>query len=327
MTNFRTFIGNFMQQAGIGLILVLIVVIFSIIAPHFASVTNLRNIFTQITLNTILAVGMTFAILIGGIDLSVGSVMALCTVTAGSMLINENIPLWLAIVLTVMVSMAVGTACGFFNGFVSTYWRLPSFIVTLGMLNIARGLALLWTDARTIYNFPEPFVAFGRGTVFEVIPYIFIVAIVIVFLGAFILRWTVFGRMLLAIGNNEEAVRLSGKNTAIVKILAFTITGWCVGVAGIMYMARLTIASPILGVAFELNAIAAVIIGGTSLFGGKGSFIGTFIGACIMGVLNNGLILMGVGDFARQVVTGVVIIIAVIIDAYRAKVAVQPAAA
>ncbi len=323
MGNFKLFIGNFMQRAGIGLILVLLVLVFTFAAPHFATVTNLRNVFTQITLNTILAVGMTFAILIGGIDLSVGSVMALCTVAAGSMLVNENMPLWLVIILTVLSSMGIGTLAGFFNGFVSTFWGLPSFIVTLGMLNIARGLALLWTDARTIYNFPEPFVNFGSGTIFEVIPYIFIVALAIVALGAFILRQTVFGRMLLAIGNNEEAVRLSGKNTAIIKVLAFTITGWCVGVAGIIYMARLTISSPILGVGFELNAIAAVIIGGTSLFGGKGSFIGTFIGACIIGVLNNGLILMGVGDFARQVVTGAVIIIAVIIDAYRAKVAVQ----
>lgn len=317
----KTYFGSFMQQAGIGLILVLMVVVFSFIAPHFASVANLRNIFTQITLNTILAVGMTFVILIGGIDLSVGSVMALCTVVAGTMLVNENIPLPVAIILTILISMGVGTATGFFNGFVSTYWNLPSFIVTLGMLNIARGLALLWTDARTIYNFPEPFVAFGSGTMlWDVVPFIFVVALIMVALGQFILMRTVFGRMLLAIGNNEEAVRLSGKNTAIVKILAFTICGLCVGVAGLIYMARLTISSPILGVGFELDAIAAVIIGGTSLFGGKGSFVGTFIGACIIGVLNNGLILMGVGDFARQVVTGLVIIVAVIIDVYRAKV-------
>ncbi len=151
-------------------------------------------------------------------------------------------------------------------------------------------------------------------------PSIFIVAIVLIIIGWIILNQTVFGRMLIAIGNNEEAVRLSGHNPSIYKIAAFVICGLTAGIAGVVYMARLTIASPILGVGFELNAIAATIIGGTSLFGGKGSVVGAFVGACIIGVLTNGLLLLGMSDFLRQMVTGLVIVIAVVLDTYRAKV-------
>jgi ribose transport system permease protein len=141
--------------------------------------------------------------------------------------------------------------------------------------------------------------------------------------GSFVLRKSVFGRMIYAIGNNEEAVRLSGHNAALYKIAAFVICGAMVGIAAIMYMLRLNIASPILGVGFELNAIAAVVIGGTSMSGGKGSLTGTFLGACIMGVLNNGLLLIGMGDFARQMVTGFIIVVAVVIDTYRAKLSIK----
>jgi ribose transport system permease protein len=148
-------------------------------------------------------------------------------------------------------------------------------------------------------------------------------ALALVILGSFVLGKTVFGRMLYAIGNNEEAVRLSGHNTSGYKIAAFTLCGASVGVAGIMYMLRLNMASPILGVGFELNAIAAVVIGGTSMMGGKGSLIGTFLGASIIGVLNNGLLLLGMGDFARQIVTGLIIVAAVVIDTYRAKLLVR----
>ncbi len=148
----------------------------------------------------------------------------------------------------------------------------------------------------------------------------------LVLVGRFILNRTVYGRLIYAIGNNEEAVRLSGHNPSRMKVIAFTLTGLCVGLASIMYMLRLNISSPILGVGFELNAIAAVVIGGTSMSGGKGSMVGTFLGACIIGVLNNGLLLLGMGDFARQMVTGAIIIIAVIIDTYRAKFLIQVAA-
>jgi ribose transport system permease protein len=231
---------------------------------------------------------------------------------------NESLPVSLAIASAVLSSVGVGALCGLFNGFVCERWKIHSFIVTLGMLNIARGAALQVSHSRTIFMFPDVFNRFGTQTVVG-IPVIFILALVFVLIGNFILRQSVFGRLIYAIGNNEEAVRLSGHNTAVYKVAAFTLCGAAVGAAAIMYMLRLNIASPILGVGFELNAIAAVVIGGTSMSGGKGSLIGTFLGASIMGVLNNGLLLLGMGDFARQMVTGLIIVVAVVIDTYRAK--------
>jgi ribose transport system permease protein len=321
----KKFMYLLLREAGIGLALVLLCILFSIFAPRFATVTNLTNIFTQISINTVIAVGMTFVILLGGIDLSVGSVLALATVVAGQTITKGIWPVPIAIVLAVLAAVGVGAACGLFNGFVTERWKIPSFIVTLGMLNIARGAALQISNSRTIFSFPQAFNAFGTKTLFGVLPFIFIVAVVLVLLGRFILNRTVFGRMIYAIGNNEEAVRLSGHNPSAYKIAAFTLCGVTVGLAAIMYMLRLNIASPILGVGFELNAIAAVVIGGTSMSGGKGSMVGTFLGACIMGVLNNGLLLIGLGDFARQMVTGAIIILAVIIDTYRVKISIRTA--
>ncbi|HEU4382207.1 MAG TPA: ABC transporter permease [Anaeromyxobacteraceae bacterium] len=307
-----------LREAGIGVALALIAALFSVFAPHFATFANLTNIFTQISINTVISVGMTFVILLGGIDLSVGSVLALATVVAGTVITGESYPPGVAILLAVLASAGVGMACGFFNGFVSERWKIHSFVVTLGMLNIARGAALQFSKSRTIFSFPEAFNDFGSRTILGV-PVIFLIAVATVAAGRFILNRTVFGRMIYAIGNNEEAVRLSGHAPATYKVAAFTACGAMVGLAAVMYMMRLNISSPILGVGFELNAIAAVVIGGTSMSGGKGSMVGTFLGACIMGVLNNGLLLLGMGDFARLMVTGLIIVVAVIIDKYRAK--------
>jgi ribose transport system permease protein len=314
--NFRKLAYLLLREAGIGVALVLLIIIFMLVAPNFASPINMMNICTQISINTVIAVGMTFVILLGGIDLSVGSVLALCTIVAGLILTNDALAPGLAFFLAVVVSLAVGALCGLFNGFVCERWKIHSFVVTLGMLNIARGAALQISDSRTLFGFPDIFTNLGAQNVFG-LPVIFIMALTLVVIGTIVLNRSVFGRMIYAIGNNEEAVRLSGHRTILYKIAAFVICGGCVGVAGIMYMLRLSMASPILGVGFELNAIAAVVIGGTSMMGGKGSLVGTFLGACIIGVLNNGLLLLGMGDFARQIVTGLIIVAAVIIDTYR----------
>jgi ribose transport system permease protein len=307
-----------LNEAGIGVILVLLCFLFSYFVPAFASINNISNIFTQISINTVIAVGMTFVILLGGIDLSVGSVLALCSVFAGMVITGKSLSVGSAIALAVLASMAAGMACGLFNGWVCERWKIHSFVVTLGMLNMARGAALQVSGSRTIFSFPKAFNSFGTISYFG-IPVIFIMAILLVAAGHFVLKKTVFGRMIYAIGNNEEAVRLSGHNTKIYKIAAFVICGATVGMAAILYMLRLNIASPILGAGFELSAIAAVVIGGTSMSGGKGSLIGTLFGAAIIGVLNNGLLLMGMSDFARQIVTGAIIVVAVVLDTYRAK--------
>jgi ribose transport system permease protein len=320
--NAKRFLNLLLREAGIGLALAVMCIFFAFAAPHFASIANINNIFTQISINTVISVGMTFAILLGGIDLSVGSVVALATILAGKVITNQGFDITSAIMLAVLAALVAGMACGLFNGFVSEKWKMHPFITTLGMMNIARGAALQISESRTIYSFPSAFNAFGAQTYFG-IPSIFIIAMLTVVLGWFILTRTIFGRMIYAIGNNEEAVRLSGHNPSFYKVLAYVYCGAMVGVAAIMYMLRLNVASPILGVGFELKAIAAVVVGGTSMSGGKGSMIGTFLGACIIGVLDNGLLLMGMGDFARQMVTGLIIVLAVIIDTYRAKIALQ----
>lgn len=308
-----------LRDAGIGIALILLIAFFSLSTQHFLNPNNISNILTQITINLILAIGMTFVILIGGIDLSVGSMLALCAVVGGSVLTIPELAVWQAVVLATLAAMATGVICGFLNGWISAFWGLPSFIVTLGMLNIARGAALQVTDARTIYSFPQTFNDFGSKMLFGV-PVVFLIALALVALAWFVLSKTVFGRLLYGIGNNEEAVRLAGHSLMVYKVAAFTIAGALVGIASIIYMARLNIASPIIGIGFELNAIAAVIIGGTSLSGGRGTVIGTLLGACIIGVLANGLILFGLSDFMRQMITGVVIILAVIIDKYRERI-------
>ena len=305
-----------LREVGIGLALVLMIVTFSALAPHFASMGNFTNILTQISINTVIAVGMTFVILLGGIDLSVGSVLALATIAGGMVITQEGLSPGVAILLSVLASTLVGCLCGLFNGVVSERWKVHSFIVTLGMLNIARGAALQISGSRTIFSFPDAFNEVGSAAVLGV-PMIFLMALALVLAGRFVLQRTIFGRMIYAIGNNEEAVRLSGHDPSFYKAAAFVVCGGMVGLAAIMYMMRLNIASPILGVGFELNAIAAVVIGGTSMSGGKGSMVGTFLGASIIGVLNNGLLLLGMGDFARQMVTGLIIVVAVIIDKYR----------
>ncbi|WP_191602459.1 ABC transporter permease [Marinomonas algicola] len=306
------------RDAGIGLALISLIIIFSLASEHFLSANNITNILTQITINLILAVGLTFVILVAGIDLSVGSVLAFASVVAGQAITYPGLGPTEAIVFAVAAALLAGTLCGLMNGLISAYWGLPSFIITLGMLNIARGGALHISEAQTIYDFPEQFNDFGSAS-FLGMPVVFIAALVLVGIAWFVLHKTIFGRMIYGIGNNEEAVRLAGHPVFWYKVAAFTICGLAAGVAAIIYMARLNISSPIAGIGFELNAIAAVIIGGTSLMGGRGSVFGTLLGAFIIGVLANGLILLGLNDFMRQMITGLVIIIAVVLDYYREK--------
>ena len=310
----------FARDAGVAVALVLIVIFFSITAPYFATSENFLKIFVQIAINTVLASGMTLVILTGGIDLSVGSVLALCTVVGALIMTNPNITFAASIPLALLGCMGTGAACGLINGWVCEQWKIPSFIVTLGMLNMASGAARVVSNNATITGLPQPFIDFGNMIIGGVLPSIFLIAVAIVLLGWFILRFTVFGRMIYAIGTNEEAVRLSGHTPRNYKIAAFTISGLTAGIAAMVYLLRLNVGSPIAGIGYELNAIAAVIIGGTSFSGGKGSIIGTLVGACILQVLSTGLQLFGIGDNFKPIVIGAVIVLAVVLDSYRDRI-------
>ena len=308
-----------LREAGVGVALVVLIVIFSFLSPFFATTDNFTSILAQVSINTILAVGMTFVILIAGIDLSVGSVLALATVVGAKLLVSDLDPI-VSIPLTVAACLSVGALCGFFNGFVSEWWRVPSFIVTLGMMSIARGSAQVISNNSTITGMPKVFKDFGNWQIFDLVPVYFIIAIAVVFIAWFVLRFTIFGRFIYAIGNNEEAVRLSGHNPMPYKISAFVICGLLAGLAGLVFLLRLKAGSPIAAVGWELTAIAAVIIGGTSFAGGKGSVIGTFFGVCLLQVLGTGLILVGVEDNVRTIIIGLVVVLAAVFDTYRSRI-------
>jgi ribose/xylose/arabinose/galactoside ABC-type transport system permease subunit len=279
-----------------------------ILTPHFLTVSNLLNVAQQTSINAIIAVGLTFVIIGGGIDLSVGSVVAFSGVVLATLLQRE-VPVPLAI----LGGIGTGLAAGLANGLLITFGRLPPFIATLGMMSVARGGALLFTDGRPVSGFPEAFRWLANGEVLRVpVP---IVLMALVYAAAhFALRRTPFGRYVLAIGGNEEAAVLSGVPVRRHKPMVYGLCGALSGLAAVVLSARLNSAQPIAGINYELDAIAATVIGGTSLMGGQGSVIGTLVGALIMGVLRNGLNLLGVSSFVQQLVIGVVIILAVLMD-------------
>lgn len=307
------------REAGIGIALLVVCLVFSVLAERFATSANALNILVQISINTVLAVGLTFVILVGGIDLSVGSVLALATVVGARIMVESDLSLWLTVALAVLACLGAGLVAGWLSGFVSVRWQVPSFIVTLGVLNIARGGSAVLSDNSTISGLPREFVEFGNTILFGVVPVTFLIALVTVVIAWFVLRHTVFGRLVYAVGSNEEAVRLSGHNTRRIIIACFAISGVTAGLAGLVFLLRLNVGSPTAGVGYELTAIAAVILGGTSLTGGRGSVIGTFLGACLLQVLTTGLQLMGVGDNYRLIVIGIVIMGAVVLDTYRER--------
>ena len=278
------------------------------LTPHFLTVANLLNIAQQTAINAIVAVGMTYVIISGGIDLSVGSIVALSGVTLGWAL-QDGQPLPLALA----IALLVGAGCGLMNGVIVSWGGLPPFIVTLGMMSIARGAALLFTEGRPVSGFDSGFRSLATGHLGP-IPVPIVVTIVVYLLAHLVLTRTTFGRYVYAIGGNEEATRLSGVSVRLHKSVVYAVSGLMSAIAAILLTARLNSAQPIAGTMYELDAIAATVIGGTSLIGGEGSLTGTLIGALIMGVLRNGLNLLGVSSFLQQIVIGAVIIAAVLVD-------------
>ena len=276
--------------------------------PHFLTVSNLLNVLEQTALNAIVAMGMTFVIISGGIDLSVGSVLAFAGIGL-ALALEHAVPAPAAIA----IALAMGTGCGLLNGALITIGRLPPFIATLGMMSVARGAALMLAEGRPISGFSDGFRAIAAERVLA-IPAPVLITIVIYAVAHFVLTRTVFGRVTYAIGGNEEAARLSGVPVRAYKTAVYGVAGLASAAAAVVLTARLNSAQPTAGTMYELDAIAATVIGGSSLLGGEGSLTGTLIGALIMGVLRNGLNLLNVSSFLQQVVIGVVIIGAVAVD-------------
>jgi ribose transport system permease protein len=283
-------------------------VVLWILTPHFLTVSNLLNVAQQTAINAIIAVGLTFVIISGGIDLSVGSLVAFTGVVLAGLL-QQAVPVPLAIA----AGLGAGLVCGLINGALITFGRLPPFIATLGMMSVARGGALLYTDGRPVSGFDASFRWLATGEVARVPVPVLLMGLVYA-IAHFVLRRTRFGRYVFAIGGNEEAALLSGVPVRFHKTAVYGLCGLLSGLAAVVLTARLNSAQPIAGINYELDAIAATVIGGTSLMGGQGSVAGTLIGALIMGVLRNGLNLLGVSSFVQQLVIGAVIILAVLMD-------------
>jgi len=302
-------------EFGISLALLIEIIIFSQLSPHFFTAQNILNVSLQISITAIIAAGMTLVILTAGIDLSVGAMVALSGVVATSVLLLE-LPFAMVFALALIAGLAIGACSGALAGIFITKFNITPFIVTLALMTIWRGAAYMYTDGRPIWGLPEAFSLLGSGRVFEIpIPTIIMLAI---YLFAYvILGHTRFGRHLYAVGGNQEAARLSGINTNRVLMQVYILCGSLAALSGILLASRMNSGQPNAGLMYELDVIAAVVVGGTSLFGGRGSIAGTFIGAMLIGVLRNGLNLLNVGSYVQMVVLGVVILLAVMMDQAR----------
>ncbi|MGG0658375.1 ribose ABC transporter permease [Rummeliibacillus pycnus] len=298
------------QKLGPLLGLLLIIIIISIMSPSFLTATNIFNVLRQVSISALIAFGMTFVILTGGIDLSVGSTLALTGAISAGMLASGMDP-----ILAMLIGLALGAVLGAVNGVIIAKGKVAPFIATLATMTIYRGITLVYTDGKPVSGLGDSMVfqMFGKGY-FLGIPVPVITMIVAFFVLYFILRKTTFGRRVYAIGGNEEASRLSGINVDRITIAVYSLTGMLAALSALILTSRLNSAQPTAGESYELDAIAAVVLGGTSLTGGRGWIFGTLVGALIIGVLNNGLNLIGVSSFFQQVVKGVVILIAVLLD-------------
>ena len=299
------------RETGIILVLLGICLILALIAPRFLMISNIANVARQMAVIAIISVGMTYVIVTGGIDLSVGSTVAFTGCISALLLVNGY-----PIIFCIIAGLFLGTLVGLTNGLLVVYVKLAPFIATLGTMGIARGLVLALTRGYPIQPFPKSFEMIGRGYL-GIIPVPVLIMLGIVIIGHILLSRTRIGRYIYYIGSNETAARLSGLNVNGTLIFVYTVAGFLSGLASIVLISRLTSAQSNMGSGFELDAIAAVVIGGTSLSGGEGTVIGSLVGAALMGIIKNALILLGVNVYWQSVVIGLVIVFAVSIDAFR----------
>lgn len=297
----------FFQRFGLVFSFLLLMMALSLLSERFLTPANLMNVLRQATINGIVSVGMTIVILTGGIDLSVGSVLAL-SVTVGASLMKQGTPVGLA----VASALGIGTLLGVINGLMITRAKIPPFIATLGMLTVARGLTLLYTQGQPITGLPATFRWIGTGVVAG-IPMPVILSLAVFAIGWVFLSRTKYGAQIYLLGDNPTAARLAGVPVDRMTVLVYAISGFCAALAGLVLVARLDSAQPIIGQGYEFNAIAAVVVGGTSFSGGEGGLAGTLLGALLIETLNNGLNLLNVSPLWEQVVKGVVIALALLL--------------
>ncbi len=298
------------NELGIFIALIGLIIFFTIFNQNFISLANILNLLRQVSINGLIAIGMTLVIITAGIDLSVGSILGLSGIAVALLLVS-GVPPFLAIILTLLFAAVLGWV----NGILISKYKLQPFIVTLATMTTYRGITYIVSNGKPISNLSEEsiFTWIGRGSILGVpVPIIIFLSTTILFY--FVMTKTVYGRNIYATGGNEEAAKLAGINVERIKISVYTISGILAAIAGLILVSRLDSAQPTLGSGYELDAIAAVVIGGTSLAGGKGRITGTFIGILIIGVLSNGLNIMGVSSFYQEVVKGLIILAAVLMD-------------
>ena len=318
---------NFLYYLGIFaplIFLILLILIFSSLHPRFLHPLNIFNVMRQISITGLIALGMTFVIIVRGIDLSVGSLIALCglvgaVIAKGGLVERFSVgvdtelanPWYWALAGSVLIGLLAGTA----NGVCITKLKVPAFVVTLGGLSAYRGTALLVSDGGPISGFNEAYRWIGQGKI-GMVPIPVIIFLVFIVLCHIVLKYTVYGRYIYSVGGNPEAARLSGINIDLIIISTYIITGFFVGLAAFILSARLNSSEAVAGMGYELNVIAVVVVGGTSLFGGRGNILGTIIGAMLFGVLQNGLVLLNVSSYIQQIIIGIILILAVTFDKF-----------
>jgi ribose/xylose/arabinose/galactoside ABC-type transport system permease subunit len=300
-----------LREVGIILAFILLLVVLMILSPNaFAKPVNLVNILKQASINGILAMGMMFVIISGGIDLSVGSIVALTGVVAASFAHPGEYPLIVAIIL----SGVIGAAVGMVNGVSVAFGNIPPFIVTLGTMTIVRGLALIAANGQPVFGVTKQFEAVSGGFVFNMIPHLVVYFVIVTLVSAFVITRTVFGRRVYAVGGNETAAKVSGINVSRMKLAVYTLSGFLAGMAGLLLASRLISGNPTSGQSYELDAIAAVIIGGVSMSGGAGKWYGVIIGALLIAVIGNGLDILNISSNFQLIIKGSIIIFAVLLD-------------
>ncbi|NTF52807.1 ABC transporter permease [Agrobacterium rhizogenes] len=308
---------DLVSRFGIAVGFIALCIFLSLASPYFATWDNIGNILAQVSINGIMAIGLTFVILSAGIDLSVGSVLALAGIASASAVTNSGVDL--GVTAAIAVGLVVGALTGAVNGaIIATSKRIPPFIVTLGMLSAARGLTQIYNHGSQISDLSDDFMLIGNGQIWGVQFSVYIFALV-AFIAYIVLKFTRFGRYVYAVGGNERGARTAGVNIGLIKFSVYFISGIAAALSGIIFTSRATSASLQAGLGYELDAIAAVVIGGTSLSGGRGGIVGTILGALLIGVINNGLDLLSVDSGNKQIIKGAVIVFAVFLDTVRAR--------